>query len=75
MYTNMLRYKEKLCISKKKLTKDKVIPNHVKQNQVLDMANFEINFLSKSQLIFTSNFHGNVKHVAYYNFHLSIFEF
>jgi len=32
--------------SKKKLTKDKVIPIHSAQNWVLDMANFEINFLS-----------------------------
>jgi len=31
--------------SKKKLTKDKVMPNHVEQNQVLDMVDFETNFL------------------------------
>jgi len=44
MYTNMPRHKKHLGTSKKKLTKDKVIPNHVKQNRILDMANFEINF-------------------------------
>jgi len=38
--------KENFWSSKKKLANDKVIPNHVKQNRVLDMANFEINFLS-----------------------------
>jgi len=29
-----------------KLAKDKVISNHIKQNWVLDMFNFEIDFLS-----------------------------
>jgi len=31
---------------KKKLIKDKVIPIHGQQNQILAMADFEINYLS-----------------------------
>jgi len=46
MYTNMPRYKKVFQSSKNKFTKDKTILNHVEQHQVLDMANFEINFLS-----------------------------
>jgi len=46
MYTNMPRHKKFFQSSKKKFTKDKVILNHIEQNRVIDMANFEINFLS-----------------------------
>jgi len=46
MFNNMARHKKFFQSSKKKLTKDKVILNHGQQNQVLDMANFETNFLS-----------------------------
>jgi len=40
------KVQKEIWISKEKLTRDKVIPIHGQQNQVLDMANFEINFLS-----------------------------
>jgi len=46
MYDNMPRHKKFFQSSKKKLTKDKVIPIHSQQNRVLDMANFETNFFS-----------------------------
>jgi len=46
MYMNMPRPPNNLWSSKKKMTTRKVIANFVKQNEVLDMANFEINFLS-----------------------------
>ncbi len=38
--------------SKKKLTKFKVVPNYIAQNRVLDMANFEIHFLSNHNWVF-----------------------
>lgn len=44
-----------------KLKKDKVIPNHIQQNQILDMANsLKLILFFKSQLFFSSNFHSNV---------------
>jgi len=46
MYTNMPRYKKVFRSYAKKLTKDKLISNHDDQNWVLDMANFENDFLS-----------------------------
>jgi len=49
MYTNMSRQQKCLGLLKK-LAKNRIIPNHGNlggdQNQVLDMANFETNFLS-----------------------------
>jgi len=49
MYTNIPRQKIIFGIQRK-LTKNKVIPNHSDldsdQNRVLDMASFETNFLS-----------------------------
>jgi len=42
---NYAKVQKVFWISKKKLTKYKVIPNYGAQNEVLDMANFEINFL------------------------------
>jgi len=48
----MPRQKKYFWTSKKKLTKNKGIPIHgdlgSDQNRVVDMANFETNFLSKS---------------------------
>ncbi len=58
--------------SKKKLTKYKIIPNYATQNQVQDMANFEINFLSNHKKFFLQT-HKNILYNAYYNFCLSIF--
>jgi len=52
MYTNMPRHKKVFWSSKKKSTKDKAILNHVEQNRVLDMAKFEINFLSNYNQFF-----------------------
>jgi len=46
MYNNMWSHKKFFQSSKKKLTKDKLIPIHGQQNRVLDTANFETNFLS-----------------------------
>jgi len=46
MSTNMLRHKKFFWSSMKKSTKDKAILNHVEQIRVLDMSNFEIDFLS-----------------------------
>ena len=46
MYTIMPRHKKLFWSSKEKLTKFKVVPNYSAQNRVLDMANFEIHFLS-----------------------------
>jgi len=40
------KVQNKIWNSKEKLIKDKVIPIHGQQNQILDMANFEIIFLS-----------------------------
>jgi len=52
MYTNMTRHKQLFQITKKKLAKDKVNPNHIEQNWVFDMTNFEIDFLSKNNYFF-----------------------
>ncbi len=52
MYTNMPRHKKFFWSSKKKLTKFKVVPNYSAQNRVLDMANFEIHFLSNHNWVF-----------------------
>jgi hypothetical protein len=46
MYTNMPRHKKFYWSYKKKFTKFKVLPTCSAQNRVLDMANFEIHFLS-----------------------------
>jgi len=48
----MPRHKKFFWSSKKKLTKYKVIPKFGAQKQVLDVANFEVNFISNHKSFF-----------------------